>query len=227
MMMPNKLLSLLALVVALGFPGGPAAAQQHDGTEVGDVARGAKAYGATCGRCHNSRSPVERTDAEWLVIVNHMRMRAGLDGQQARDILAFLQAMNHEESAVFPVPTPSVSAAGEPTDAGVGSVSTDPADIARGGALTAEKGCIGCHVIDGGGGQIGPSLDRVVSAKGAEFVFRKLADPSFNNGGTLMPNLGLSADEIQALVAYLASLSEKAALLDGASEVPSREGGGD
>lgn len=212
MMMPNKLLSLLALVVALGFAGGPAAAQQHDGTEVGDVARGAKAYGATCGRCHNPRSPVERTDAEWLVIVNHMRMRAGLDGQQARDILAFLQAMNREESVVFAEPAPSAPVSGEPTDAGVGSVSTDPADIARGEALTAEKGCIGCHVIDGGGGQIGPRLDGIVEAKGPEFLFRKLMDPSFNNGGTLMPNLGLSSDEIRALIAYLASLPGEAAI---------------
>jgi len=45
-------------------------------------------------RCHNARDPQEFRDDLWKPIVTHMRVRAGLTGQEARDILAFLQASN-------------------------------------------------------------------------------------------------------------------------------------
>ena len=174
--------------------------------EAGDVARGAEAYGATCGRCHNARSPVERSDRDWIVIVNHMRARgAGVTGQQVRDILAFLHASNQDGR------TQSQDAAPAAAPASMDSirVSTDPADVELGRTLTSEKGCIGCHVLNGAGGAIGPGLNGVVAAKGATFVARKLAQPSFDNAGTLMPNLGLSDDQIRALVAYLATLESR------------------
>lgn len=40
------------------------------------------------------RDPKSKTDAQWQVVVTHMRLRAGLEGQQARDILTFLQGSN-------------------------------------------------------------------------------------------------------------------------------------
>lgn len=60
----------------------------------GDVARGARAWGENCVRCHNARDPKEMTDAQWKTTVYHMRVRAGLTGQQVRDILEFLQKSN-------------------------------------------------------------------------------------------------------------------------------------
>lgn len=57
-------------------------------------ARGAKAWGENCARCHNMRDPKESTDRQWQVITTHMRLRAGLDAQQVRDITAFLQGSN-------------------------------------------------------------------------------------------------------------------------------------
>lgn len=57
-------------------------------------ARGAKAWGDNCARCHNMRDPKELSDRHWKVVTTHMRLRAGLDGQQVRDITAFLQASN-------------------------------------------------------------------------------------------------------------------------------------
>ena len=60
----------------------------------GDMARGAKAWSDNCARCHNMRDPKEFRDDQWHVIVSHMRMRAGLTGQDARDILTFLQTSN-------------------------------------------------------------------------------------------------------------------------------------
>ncbi|GBD31829.1 hypothetical protein HRbin33_00789 [bacterium HR33] len=46
----------------------------------------------------------------------------------------------------------------------------------------------------------------MVRHRGADFVRRKLADPTFNNATSMMPNFGLSAEEIEALLAYLATL---------------------
>lgn len=52
-----------------------------------------------CGRCHNFRAAEERTDAEWAVIVSHMRARANLTKSVAEEILAFLQASAPQAAA--------------------------------------------------------------------------------------------------------------------------------
>ena len=57
-------------------------------------ARGANSWAQNCARCHNMRDAKEFSDKQWKVIVTHMRVRAGLTGQEARDILKFLQANN-------------------------------------------------------------------------------------------------------------------------------------
>lgn len=63
-------------------------------TTEGDMGRGAVLWSQNCARCHNMRDPKEFRDDLWKPIVTHMRLRAGLTGQDARDILAFLQASN-------------------------------------------------------------------------------------------------------------------------------------
>jgi mono/diheme cytochrome c family protein len=168
-----------------------AAAQQPD-----QIAEGARVYGNTCGTCHNARSPIERTDQEWITIVNHMRVRGNLTGRQARAVLAFLQGSNGSPDAPTAVPAASLSDA----------VPTGPALVELGSTLIAQKACIGCHVIGGVGGNVGPGLEGVVEARGARFVRQKLLNPTFNNSASLMPNLGLTTQEVDALVAYLATV---------------------
>ncbi len=56
--------------------------------------RGAKAWANNCATCHNMRSPKELRDDQWRSVVAHMRVRADLTGQEARDILDFLQGSN-------------------------------------------------------------------------------------------------------------------------------------
>ena len=72
----------------------PQALAEQGTPPAGDPARGAKVWADNCSRCHNMRDPREFTDGQWQVIVTHMRLRGGLTGQDARDILAFLQASN-------------------------------------------------------------------------------------------------------------------------------------
>ncbi len=160
-------------------------------------------YGSTCGRCHNPRSPVERADREWTVIVNHMRTRAGLTGGASRDVLAFLRATNGNPPREIGASEGAAETVRLPANV---VISTDASTVAEGRALVSSTGCIGCHVIEGSGGQIGPTLNGVVASKGAVFVQRKVSDPAFDNAGTLMPNLRLNAEQIEALIAYIATL---------------------
>lgn len=66
-------------------------AQQNDPAS---FARGAKAWANNCGNCHNLRPAKDLRDDQWRAVISHMRVRADLTGQEARDILAFLQANN-------------------------------------------------------------------------------------------------------------------------------------
>ena len=114
-----------------------------DGPE-GDVSRGAVAWAQQCQRCHNMRDPMEFRDDQWRVIMAHMRVRGGLDGQQARDILAFLQASNggYWDGAGAPSYTPAV----QTQAAEQGATRT-----ARTGKAVFERSCIACHGQDGRG----------------------------------------------------------------------------
>lgn len=188
---------------------GIAGAARAQAVVPGSVADGARGYGNMCGRCHNARSPLERSDRQWAVILNHMRVRANLTGRQARQVLAFLQATNSDPrerialSEVGRRPTTAVPGGGDRP------ASTDPELIARGSQLVLEKACIGCHVVAGAGGAVGPGLDGVIRRRGAAYVRQKLADPTFDNATSMMPNLGLSEDDIEAIVAYLNTLKQQ------------------
>lgn len=61
-----------------------------------DMARGAQLYGQVCARCHNPRPATERTDREWVTIMQHMRARANLTKADAGAILVFLQSTNRD-----------------------------------------------------------------------------------------------------------------------------------
>jgi cytochrome c oxidase subunit II len=98
-------------------------------------------------------------------------------------------------------------------------------EAARGVELFNTRGCIGCHNIVGvnaqtfqinaESGKIGPNLTHVGSRTTiAAGLFENnptemanwLRDPPAMKPGSLMPKLGLSEDDISALVAYLESL---------------------
>jgi len=92
-------------------------------------------------------------------------------------------------------PPPAVSAA----------ATVDPAVYGR--ALFQAKGCVGCHqhnaVNPGSGIAVGPELSS--RTYDPDFLRSWLADPPAVRPGTEMPNLRLSAEEIEALIAFLVS----------------------
>jgi len=108
-------------------------AQAADFPEAGNFSEGSKVWADNCNRCHNMRGPKELRDDQWISTAFHMRVRAGLTGQETRDIITFLQASN----------TKSV-ASGSTQVAAV---------ISKGGTAkeTYDKTCIACHGGDGKG----------------------------------------------------------------------------
>jgi cytochrome c5 len=90
--------TLMALTIGLGMvvTQESAVAQEAAAAEPDPMqfARGAQSWANNCARCHNMRDPKELRDDQWRAAVGHMRVRAGLTGQEARDILVFLQGSN-------------------------------------------------------------------------------------------------------------------------------------
>lgn len=106
-----------------------------DYPEEGNSAAGAKAWSENCMRCHNMRSPTDLRDDQWITTVFHMRVRAGLTGQEARDILTFLQESNAKvETASSHANTVLIN--------DVGNVS---------GKQLYENNCVACHGANGKG----------------------------------------------------------------------------
>lgn len=109
-----------------------------DYPEEGDFARGSKAWAENCTRCHNMRSPTDLRDDQWITTVFHMRIRAGLTGQEARDILTFLQGSNariesSKNAKTNPVPV----------------VTNEPDSVS--GQRIYESNCMACHGENGQG----------------------------------------------------------------------------
>jgi cytochrome c oxidase subunit 2 len=90
--------------------------------------------------------------------------------------------------------------------------------VAEGAQLFLQAGCTGCHVIDGypgAVGEVGPNLS-LVGARSTlaggwlentpEQLAEWLRDPPAEKPGSFMPDLDLSEDEIERLVAYLQTL---------------------
>ncbi len=55
---------------------------------------GAELWSDNCMRCHNLRPPTQYSNAQWQIIMHHMRVRADLTGEEQRKILEFIQSAN-------------------------------------------------------------------------------------------------------------------------------------
>ena len=128
----KHLIILLSLIVPLSSVGDAMA------SESGDPALGANQWADNCRRCHNMRDPTEFEAQLWRPIMTHMRLRAGLTGQETRNILAFLQgsaANANQRFRVTPVALKSSSATGSGLS----------------GESIYQTTCIACHGADGSG----------------------------------------------------------------------------
>ena len=151
----------------------------------GDPARGVKLWADHCDGCHNARDPKEFRDDQWRVTIGHMKVRIGLPGQDARDILAFLQRANNPA----PVALPQVSI--------VAPVARRPGDP-QAGREVYNSICVACHAEDGAGLVSGvPSFTRAGGrlAKSDEVLLRHIIDGYQSPGSPMsMPPRGGDPD---------------------------------
>ena len=77
----------------------------------------------------------------------------------------------------------------------------------RGKQVFRDLGCMGCHMINGMGGRIGPELSRVGSRLKGERILAQLNNPKQFNPASMMPSYqSLPGDQKKSLVEYLKSL---------------------
>ncbi|MFZ5496535.1 MAG: hypothetical protein ACOZE5_14520 [Verrucomicrobiota bacterium] len=55
---------------------------------------GAQLWAENCLACHNVRSPSQYSDADWDVVMQHMRVRANLSAADTDTITKFLRSAN-------------------------------------------------------------------------------------------------------------------------------------
>jgi cytochrome c oxidase subunit 2 len=154
---------------------------------------------------------------------SHSNMRLRVIAQTPADYASWVQSQ--EAPAVQPPGTSSTtgstdtSSTTSTTAAPTGGTSTSTTDtslVATGFNVFKTAGCSGCHTITGiSEGVVGPNLTHFKSRSvfaGAIFANTDnnlrlwLANPPGEKPGSVMPNLGLSADQINQLIAYLDTL---------------------
>jgi cytochrome c oxidase subunit 2 len=77
---------------------------------------------------------------------------------------------------------------------------------ARGERVYAAQGCYGCHQVGKVGTPIGPNLAGIGAKYPVSYLRQWLRDPQSVRPAAHMPRLELTADDIEALAAYLGSL---------------------
>jgi mono/diheme cytochrome c family protein len=136
-------------------------------------------------------------------------MRRQIAEDQIWAVIAYLQSQGGEV-------TVTASDLPAPVSGNTGAAATGPAPTATSDpeALLTEKGCIGCHILNGTGGPVGPPFDGMGSRLSADQIRRSILQPNADTAkgyekmaGTMPPNFGqlLSALQLEAIVGFLAS----------------------
>lgn len=122
---------------------------------------GAKEWTNNCARCHDLRPISEFSADNWKTIMLHMRLQAGITGQEARDIYALLAGQTP------PIPTSAVNVQAQNTTAASSTAvttelktklaanmsatnnknqqPTHPAVLVVSGAIVYQHTCVACH----------------------------------------------------------------------------------
>lgn len=98
--------------------------------------------------------------------------------------------------------------------------------VALGQEVFEERGCVGCHVVNGKGGKLGPDLSRAGFMLQPQFIFRWVLNPQAFKAKTRMPNLDLNKEDALAVSLYVSTLKEGASdSANGAEDVSTDEEG--
>jgi mono/diheme cytochrome c family protein len=137
-------------------------------------------------------------------------MRRQLSLDQIWAVIAYLQSQGGEVT-VTAEDIPKAPAGGAAPPPAAGSVVTTTLDPR---VLIVEKGCSGCHILDGKGPPIGPPFDGMGRRLTAEYIRRSILLPNADTAkgyekfaGMMPQTFGqqLSAAQLEALVQFLVS----------------------
>ena len=146
-----------------------------------------------------------------------MKPPANLSMAEVKAVVAYLQSLGGAE----------VTVKVEATDVAAEKKASGP--VHRGKALMTEQGCVGCHKIEGEGGEVGPDLTKVAERHEPAKIAQKIADPKLwtaegFQAGLMPPRPDMPEGDRQEIAAYLAGLAGKAYSPTGAASPWSHEG---
>lgn len=161
--------------------------------EPGNFANGSRVWADNCSRCHNIRSPEELRDDQWITTAFHMRVRAGLTGQETRDVITFLQGSNTKAAPVDSKPR------------------RNQESTSFSGEEIYSQTCIACHGANGAGALPGvPDFTRTDGPLGkSDDVLLANVTNGFQSPGSsmAMPPKGGNPDlnllDIKKVIAYI------------------------
>jgi mono/diheme cytochrome c family protein len=94
MFTPRQRTRLAIAAASAIFAGAVAVSIAKDAAEAAPTKKkltGQELYAINCTRCHTERYATERTPAQWKTIMLHMRIRAQIPADQAKEIVKYLQ----------------------------------------------------------------------------------------------------------------------------------------
>jgi len=91
--------------------------------------------------------------------------------------------------------------------AGTWAFAAPESAVQNGQRVFSERKCAVCHALHGQGGNVGPDLSTVGAARDEAWLKKFLVDPQSVYPNTIMPPFRGTAEERDALAAYLRSLN--------------------
>lgn len=194
-------------------------------TATNDIAKGGEIWANNCARCHNPRPATEFPKESWQTIMQHMRLVAGLTGQESRDVLEFLvpefapsvQSTTTPEvkEATTSTPTTNKTTLASSNTATTVKTSATPKATLSASKLTGQaiyqQTCVACHGANGKGAVPGApdftkpggplSQSNTLLIKHIKEGFQKAGDPMAMppKGG----NANLTDDDIKNVLDYI------------------------
>lgn len=201
-MLPNTRVHLgIGLLAALALLLPPDAAAQRTGVEV---------WGAVCGRCHVTQPPNRYTANQWQAVGTHMVITARLTTAQAEAVIDFLKSGARPVAAAEPARARVLGqvASSRPLPGLIHATEVEGTEIYS-------RYCTACHGAGGKGDGIAAAA---FNPKPADFTAESFQTSRTDaelatviaEGKKQMPPFGeqLSAEEIDAVVAYLRKLGQ-------------------
>ncbi len=137
-----------------------------------DVLRGEKLFESQCTVCHGQKG----TGGRGPVLTKPKLEKAPEDAELARVIS---QGIPPEMPGAWQLSEREVGDVVKYVRS-IGAVAQVvlPGDAVRGAGLYRNKGCVGCHIVNGAGGGFGPELSMIGTRRPAEHLRQSMTDPA-------------------------------------------------